>query len=97
MPDPTCETPAMLELSRTVRFCVGHDGSMATDAPVANSFAAWPPMRGLGSYYELKVTCRGRADPRSGYFLNIKHIDQAVREGALREWHLEPPVPPPVE
>lgn len=73
----------MLELSRTVRFCLSADGSLARDAAVSNSFAAWPPMRGLGRYYELVVTCRGQADAVTGYFINIKQIDVAAREAAL--------------
>lgn len=72
-----------VDLSRTVRFCLMPDGSLATDAPVSNSFAAWPPMRGLGRYYELTVTCRGVPDERTGYFMNIKRIDAAARELAL--------------
>lgn len=40
-------------------------------------------MRGLGRYYELCVTCRGEADAQTGYFLNIKAIDEAVRQWAL--------------
>lgn len=40
-------------------------------------------MRGLGRYYELEVTCRGEADPKTGYFINIKAIDHAVRERGL--------------
>jgi 6-pyruvoyltetrahydropterin/6-carboxytetrahydropterin synthase len=50
---------------------------------VHNGFAAWPAMRGLGRYYELTVRCVGAADPVTGYFINIKHIDQAVRQCAL--------------
>ena len=73
----------MLELSRTVRFCLSHDGSLWADAPRENTFAAWPPMRGLGRYYELIVTCRGEADPATGYFMNIKQIDEAARASAL--------------
>jgi 6-pyruvoyltetrahydropterin/6-carboxytetrahydropterin synthase len=72
----------VIELSRTVRLCLNgpsRRGSAATD----NTFAAWPPMRGLGRYYELTVTCRGEADAASGYFLNIKVIDQAVRQHVL--------------
>jgi len=73
----------MLELGRTVRFCIGQDGTLAEDAAVSNSFAAWPPMRGLGRYYELEVVCRGEADAVTGYFMNIKRIDAAVREAGL--------------
>ncbi len=40
-------------------------------------------MRGLGRYYELHVTCRGQADEVTGYFLNIAHIDAAVRDHVL--------------
>jgi 6-pyruvoyltetrahydropterin/6-carboxytetrahydropterin synthase len=40
-------------------------------------------MRGLGRYYELDVTCLGEADPVTGYFMNIKRIDEVVRDAAL--------------
>jgi len=78
----------MLELARTVRFCLsdgrstgGRSESAAT--PRANTYAAWPAMRGLGRYYELDVLCRGEADPATGYFINIKRIDEAVWEHVL--------------
>lgn len=52
----------------------------------------------MGSHYELRVRCRGEPDPRTGYFLNIKHIDEAVRseaipiiEAASRDDPLSPP------
>jgi len=76
--------PAMnVELTRTIRFCLEADGGLATDAPAANTFAAWPPMRGLGRYYELVVTCRGTVNEPTGYLVNIKHIDQVVRDHGL--------------
>ncbi len=72
----------MLELSRTVRCCLsGIDADFNT--PRHNTFSAWPAMRGLGRYYELVVNCRGLADAQTGYFINIKDIDQAVRDHAL--------------
>lgn len=71
----------MLELARTVRFCL-NDGD-APAPPRDNTFSAWPPMRGLGRYYQLHVRCLGEADPVTGYFLNIKEIDTAVREHVL--------------
>lgn len=40
-------------------------------------------MRGLGRYYELGVRCLGEVDPTTGYFINIKHIDAAVRAAVL--------------
>lgn len=82
----------MLELSRTIRFCLndpppGEPGADARPGAKDNTFAAWPAMRGLGRYYELGVTCRGVADPTTGYFINIKHIDKAVHEHALPRFH----------
>ncbi len=77
----------MLDLCRTVRFCLNdppRGGAIDTQAdPRDNTFAAWPAMRGLGRYYELDVTCRGEADPATGYFINIKKIDHAIHEHAL--------------
>lgn len=70
----------MLDLARTVRFCLN---DAADPAARDNSFAAWPAMRGLGRYYELGVRCRGRADAVTGYFINIREIDEAVRRCAL--------------
>jgi 6-pyruvoyltetrahydropterin/6-carboxytetrahydropterin synthase len=71
----------MIELTRTVRFCVNPDTRPWGRAD--NTFASHPSMRGLGRYYELDVTCRGEVAPATGYFLNIKVIDQAVRTGAV--------------
>lgn len=80
----------MLELCRTVRMCIGEPGSSGggVGAPPemtrrSNTYSAWPAMRGLGRYYELDVCCRGEADAATGYFINIKHIDTAVREHVL--------------
>ncbi len=70
-------------LTRTIRFCLRADGSLDADAPADNTYAAWPPMRGLGRYYELHVTCGGPVQQPTGYMLNIKQIDQAVRDAAL--------------
>ncbi|MHB1156363.1 MAG: 6-carboxytetrahydropterin synthase [Phycisphaerales bacterium] len=71
------------ELTRIVRFCLNADGSLTDDAPVANAFAAWPDMRGLGRYYQLHVTCLGEVDPATGYLVNITRIDRAVRKSLL--------------
>jgi 6-pyruvoyltetrahydropterin/6-carboxytetrahydropterin synthase len=74
----------MIQLTRVVRFCVNPGDSGPEDWGRAdNTFAAYPSMRGLGRYYELSVTCRGEVDAATGYFLNIKTIDQAVRASVL--------------
>ena len=70
----------MVELYRTVRFCLDAGGHAP---PRHNTFSAWPPIRGLGRYYELHVTCHGRPDPDTGYLVNIKVIDHAVHDRAL--------------
>ena len=70
----------MIELSRTVRFCLD---PTAPRPARANGFSAWPPMRGLGRFYQARIRCRGEADPETGYFLNIKHLDQAFRDHGI--------------
>lgn len=82
----------MVDLTRTVRFCVNppapptppdsHASTRARDLS-NNTFAGAPSMRGLGRYYELEVRCRGEVDPATGYFINIKEIDRAVRASAV--------------
>lgn len=56
------------------------EGVEGLDTPRDNGFAGWPAMRSLGRYYELIVRCIGDADPVTGYFINITHIDAAVRQ-----------------
>lgn len=73
----------MLELSRTVRLCVNDPREGAAPAERHNTFSAWPAMRGLGRFYQVTVRCAGEADAVTGYFMNIKEIDAAVREHAL--------------
>jgi 6-pyruvoyltetrahydropterin/6-carboxytetrahydropterin synthase len=73
--------PEMVEIGRTVRFCLSDGGTASV--PRHNTFASWPPMVGLGRYYELSVRCQGTVDPLTGYFMNIKHIDSAVRDHAI--------------
>ena len=76
----------MLELTRTVRFAINdgaRDGESVPSKGGYNTFAGSPSMRGLGRHYELEVTCRGRSDAITGYFINIREIDQAVRSAAV--------------
>lgn len=66
----------MVTLTRAVRLIIS-PGEFV-DAPI-NGFAGGPPMRGLGRFYEVVVTCRGEPHPVTGYLINIKDIDRAVR------------------
>ncbi|MCZ6835512.1 MAG: 6-carboxytetrahydropterin synthase, partial [Planctomycetota bacterium] len=80
----------MLELSRTIRFCIDfipptppppglESTTLVRAEPKHNTFAGYPSMKGLGVYYELEVRVRGEADPVTGYLMNISEIDEAVR------------------
>lgn len=73
----------MLQLSRTIRFCVSGGLSSKANPPRHNAYSSWPAMRGLGRYYQLQVTCHGLTDPVTGYFINIKDIDRAVHDHAV--------------
>jgi 6-pyruvoyltetrahydropterin/6-carboxytetrahydropterin synthase len=70
----------MVELARTVRFAVNEAREWG---PPSNTFAGYPSVQGLGRYYELDVRCRGDVDARTGYFLNIKEVDQAARQAMV--------------
>jgi 6-pyruvoyltetrahydropterin/6-carboxytetrahydropterin synthase len=74
----------LIELARTVRFCVTADfQGESANPPKHNTFAGWPAMTSVGAYYELEVICRGEADRVTGYMINISAIDDAVRTKAL--------------
>lgn len=79
----------MIQLTRHVRFFLnGADPRRATDdipghSKPVNGFSGWPAARGLGRFYQLEVRCEGEVDPQTGYFVNIKEIDQAVRNHVL--------------
>ncbi|MEQ8318596.1 MAG: 6-carboxytetrahydropterin synthase [Phycisphaerales bacterium] len=82
--DTSTSPPASgtIELIRTTRFCVndrsfGDPASQIATDP--NGYAAKPAMRGLGRYYSVDVTARGVPDPVTGYLIDIKAIDRAVR------------------
>ncbi len=69
----------MVLLRRTVRFSINPDGSDAG----SNGDGGVPAPAGLARWYELEITCQGHPDPSSGYLVNIKAIDRAVRDRAI--------------
>lgn len=80
------QSGATYALTRSVRFCVFLSEKLerrALASPRLNSFAAWPPMMGLGVFCEISVTCIGPADADTGYVININDIDAAVRSEAI--------------
>jgi 6-pyruvoyltetrahydropterin/6-carboxytetrahydropterin synthase len=72
----------MATLTRTVRFAINAPQRRGGTAG-RNGYAGSPPMRGLGRHYALEVRCRGAVDATTGYLINIKDIDQAVRRDAV--------------
>jgi 6-pyruvoyltetrahydropterin/6-carboxytetrahydropterin synthase len=71
----------MFRLTREVRLTV--DADDPPPAVAANGHAGYPPLRTLAHFCALSVTLAGEPDPGSGYLVNIKQIDQVVRQGAL--------------
>ncbi|MEQ8770640.1 MAG: 6-carboxytetrahydropterin synthase [Phycisphaerales bacterium] len=69
----------MVTLRRTVRFAINPDGSWEG----SNGDGGVPAPAGLARWYELEVACEGEPDPASGYLVNIKAIDRAVRDQAI--------------
>lgn len=67
----------MARLERTVRFAI--NDPPAPDPFVCNGMGGGPVMHGLGRSYEISVACRGEPDAPSGYIVDIKDIDRAVR------------------
>lgn len=70
----------MIRLRRTVRFAVNPPG---LDHLGDNGYAGNPPLRCLAPFHEITLTCSGDVDRVSGYLINIKTIDAAVREVAV--------------
>jgi 6-pyruvoyltetrahydropterin/6-carboxytetrahydropterin synthase len=74
----------MQSLTRTVRLTIhpDRDGPASRGGPGHNPFAGSPAMIGLGRHSEFHVRCRGEPDPATGYLIDIKVIDHAVRNAA---------------
>ena len=73
----------MHRLTREVRFAVDPEGTEALPSRIHNGYAGWPPLRPGWHYLALAVTLEGELDPKSNYLLNIKQIDQMVRQKAI--------------
>ena len=67
-------------LRRAVRFSINPTG---TERLGSNGTGGVPASLGLGPWYELDIACRGEPDPATGYLIDIKTIDRAVRHRAI--------------
>lgn len=74
---------AMFRLWREVRFALNPQPDDQLRQPPANSFAGFPTPTTLGPYLRLQVAVSGQPDAASAYLMNIKDIDQTVRQKAI--------------
>lgn len=75
----------MIELTRETRFNLV-DTDIATfdpNATIANSWGGWPPAAHLSPYLVFHTTMRGYPDAQTGYLVNIKDIDHAIRDAVI--------------
>jgi 6-pyruvoyltetrahydropterin/6-carboxytetrahydropterin synthase len=75
----------MYRLTRQVRFSLDAN-TPPKGVTFTNGYAANPPLAGLGHYLQLNVEVAGPLDRHSGYLLNIRTIDVAVRGHVLPLW-----------
>jgi 6-pyruvoyltetrahydropterin/6-carboxytetrahydropterin synthase len=73
----------MFRLTREVRFAVN---PIVDDQPArapSNSYGGFPSLTGIAPYLRLQVCLQGNLHPQSCYLLNIKEIDQIVRQSLV--------------
>lgn len=75
--DPSTLSYRVITLRRTVRFAINPGNAEGTAD--TNGHGGRPALRGWGSPFELTIDCAGEPDLRTGYLINIKDIDDAVR------------------
>jgi 6-pyruvoyltetrahydropterin/6-carboxytetrahydropterin synthase len=72
----------MFHLTREVRLSAG-SSLPARRGSIQNGHAGFPPLQGPGHFLTVQVSLRGDPAPQSGYLMNIKQIDEAVRTDGL--------------
>jgi 6-pyruvoyltetrahydropterin/6-carboxytetrahydropterin synthase len=70
----------MFRLTRQVRFSINDNPDGQLQGKPSNSYGGFPSLNGPGRYFAADVTIAGELDPQSQYLMNIKSIDEAVRE-----------------
>ena len=74
--------PGSVDVTRKVRFCAAHRYNRKDWTPEKNRevFGACNNPYGHGHNYELEVTIRGSVDPLTGMVINLRRIDEILRE-----------------
>ena len=71
---------SMFRLTREVRFAINdlQDDQLARSP--ANSHGGYPSVTGLAHYFAARMSLHGELERQSQYLVNIKRIDEAVRD-----------------
>jgi 6-pyruvoyltetrahydropterin/6-carboxytetrahydropterin synthase len=73
----------MFALTREVRLAIGPVAANDLAGGAINGHAGYPGGGDLEHFFTVQVTLGGEVDPVSGYLMNIKQIDQAVRRDGV--------------
>jgi len=71
----------MFRLTREVRFAINDTPDDQLAGKPTNSFGGFPSLTGFGYFLPIRVSLvTGDLNPQSNYVVNIKQIDEAVRD-----------------
>jgi 6-pyruvoyltetrahydropterin/6-carboxytetrahydropterin synthase len=85
----------MFCLSRQVRFAVNSAPDEQWQLAPTNSYGGYPTLRGVGRYFSAVISLCGELNPITQYMVNIKAIDQKLRD-ALSRMNLVHTPPPEI-
>lgn len=85
---PTGEAPSVVRLTRKVTFSSGHRYWLPDRTAEENRalFGPWASPFNHGHNYVLSVTIAGTVDPINGMVVNIKRVDDVLKERILSEF-----------
>lgn len=73
----------MVELRRTVRFWLDPAGGASPSPRSGSGYTGRPAPSAFLSYHELDLIAIGEPDPKTGYLVDIKVLDDAARQGPI--------------
>ncbi|UCG33047.1 MAG: 6-carboxytetrahydropterin synthase [Phycisphaerales bacterium] len=74
----------MIQLTREVRLSLENEAATVVGpGRGANTWAGWPAARTLSPYAVVRGTFRGEPDAQTGYLVDIRLIDEALRGAVL--------------